>query len=404
VGCTWAFGDGTSSSLQNPTHTYNAPGVYYLSLTVGTALCTDSAVQFITVGTPPNCQAAFMMVPDSTNPQKVYFISQSTPSNVAYYWNFGDGNTSTGPNPVHQYAVPGNYIVTHTVVNNYCSDSISKSITIGNSANCQAAFSYMPDSAHPNIIDFSDLSTGNPSNYTWDFGDGNTSNAQNPTHTYNVFGNFTVTLLISGSNCYSTTSQSVSIISSSPTFNLSGTVKDSLNQPKAFCGLMLLDMQGNTQKFATTSGNGSYTMYNVPTGSYKLLAYPDSNMTPNQTYAPTYYGNTTIWTSATTIQLSANMSQLDIQLLPYGTVTGNGTISGNVGNGVKGGLPNILVNLLDHNLNPLRSTTTDANGNYSFTNLAMGSYKIWVEIPGKTTTPIDVTLSTGNSNPKPTTS
>jgi PKD repeat protein len=360
---------------------------------------TGSATfQICTNSNPPPCNAAFTAYPDSTNPYVIHFFNQSTPSGVGGTWTFGDGTSSAVQHPTHTYNAPGTYTVTLIVGTALCTDSVVQQITVGTPPNCQAAFSFMPDSANPNTIHFIDLSTGNPTSYSWNFGDGNTSTVKNPTHSYTTSGTFTVTLNISGSNCQSTSTQNVVISGSSTSYTLSGSVKDSLNQPKAFCGLILFDLQGIPMKSAMTSGNGTYTIYGVNTGSYKLQAFPDSNILPNQSYAPTYYGNTTIWANATTVQVNSNMSQLDIQLLPFGSVSGNGTISGNVGNGVKSGLPNVLVNLLDNNLNPLKSTITDVNGDYSFANLAMGDYKIWVEIPGKTTTPISVTLTTSNSN------
>ncbi|AKB34216.1 cell surface protein [Methanosarcina siciliae HI350] len=119
----WDFGDGTNSTEQNPSHTYNSTGNYTVSLTVSNDGGSDSEVKidYITVSsTPvePELVAAFTAdVTEGTDPLTVNFTDQSTGSPTAWEWDFGDGANSTEQNPSHTYVSSGNYTVNLTVEN-----------------------------------------------------------------------------------------------------------------------------------------------------------------------------------------------------------------------------------------------------------------------------------------------
>src|SRR5204863_4628197 len=106
----WNFGDATTSTLANPTHTYSASGTYNVSLIATTAAgCHDTIIHPVPVSfTLP--VAAFTPNPTVCT-YTVSFTNQSTGANN-YAWTFGDASTSTAANPSHAYASPGNYVVT----------------------------------------------------------------------------------------------------------------------------------------------------------------------------------------------------------------------------------------------------------------------------------------------------
>jgi PKD repeat protein len=119
----WNFGDGNTSTAQNPSHSYNAAGSYTVSLTVTSATCNDveTKTSYITVSTVPAAQ--FTGSPTSGNaPLTVNFTNQSTGGATSWSWNFGDGGTSTAQNPSHQYTAAGTYTVTLTASNACGSD------------------------------------------------------------------------------------------------------------------------------------------------------------------------------------------------------------------------------------------------------------------------------------------
>jgi PKD repeat protein len=199
----WDFGDGGTSTQQNPSHTYNSPGTYTVSLTVTGpgGSDTNTKTNYITVDAAP--VADFVGNPTSgTEPLTVNFTDQSTNNPTSWSWDFGDGGTSTAQNPSHTYNTAGTYTVTLTASNACGSDQVVKVdyITVNPCLAPVADFVGSPTSGDaPLTVNFTDQSTNNPTSWSWDFGDGGTSTAQNPSHTYNAAGVYTVTLTASNS-------------------------------------------------------------------------------------------------------------------------------------------------------------------------------------------------------------
>jgi len=152
--------------------------------------------------------AAFTGTPTSgTAPLTVRFTDASTNSPTSWSWNFGDGNTtnSTVRNPVHTYLSAGTYTVTLTATNSAGSDGETKTgyVTVTSAVIIPvAAFSGTPTSGTaPLTVRFTDVSTNSPTSWSWNFGDGNTTNAtiQSPVHTYLSAGVYSVTLTATNS-------------------------------------------------------------------------------------------------------------------------------------------------------------------------------------------------------------
>ena len=192
----WDFGDGNTSTLQNPSHTYQSAGTYTVSLTVSNDYGSDTRTKtnYITAGNIPI--ADFTGTPTSgTAPLTVNFTDQSSNNPTSWSWDFGDGHTSTQQNPQHIYQNAGTYTVSLTATNQYGSDTETKTdyITAGNPP--VADFSGTPTSgAAPLTVSFTDQSSNNPTSWSWDFGDGHTSTQQNPQHIYQNAGTYTVSL------------------------------------------------------------------------------------------------------------------------------------------------------------------------------------------------------------------
>lgn len=172
-------------------------------------------VNFQICTTQPLCSAAFMAVPDSSNPGSGYgmaFYDMSLGNPVSWIWDFGDGTSGTGSAPYHTYAQAGMYQVCLTIANaNGCTDQSCQNVLVGNVfPQCQAAYTWTADSNALNSISFWDLSLGNINAWYWTFGDGTTSTAQNPSHTYSQNGVYNVCLTVAGANnCTSTFCDSV---------------------------------------------------------------------------------------------------------------------------------------------------------------------------------------------------
>jgi tripartite motif-containing protein 71 len=194
----WKFGDGSTSTAQNPTHKYSKTGKYTVSLTVKNAAGSNTTTKtnYITVIAKP--VAEFSATPTSGKiPLTVKFTDKSTGTPTKWKWTFGDGNTSTKQNPTYKYSKAGKYTVTLTVTNAAGSNTVTKTNYITVVAKPVAAFSASPTSGKvPLTVKFTDKSTGLPSSWKWTFGDGSTSTVQNPTHKYAKAGKYTVSLTV----------------------------------------------------------------------------------------------------------------------------------------------------------------------------------------------------------------
>ncbi len=136
-------------------------------------------------------------------PLAVSFSNTSTGNISTYAWNFGDGATSSLPNPSHSYVTPGTYTVSLTVSGSGGTNTLTRTGYIGVSSSASStavSFSSTRQAGPaPLSVGFTDGSTGTISSYTWNFGDGSSSTLKNPTHTYASPGVYSVTLTVSGS-------------------------------------------------------------------------------------------------------------------------------------------------------------------------------------------------------------
>ncbi|MCP3919009.1 MAG: PKD domain-containing protein, partial [bacterium] len=198
----WDFGDGATSTAQNPSHTYTTSGLYTVALTVtgpgGSGTETKTGYVDVNAAAPV---AEFVGSPTSgTAPLAVSFSDQSTGEVTGFSWEFGDGATSSAQNPSHTYTTNGLYTVALTVTGPGGSGTETKTGYINVNAGAPVAeFAANPTSGTaPLAVGFSDQSTGEINTFAWDFGDGATSTAQNPTHTYTTSGLYTVALTVTG--------------------------------------------------------------------------------------------------------------------------------------------------------------------------------------------------------------
>jgi PKD repeat protein len=226
----WDFGDGTSSTAENPNHTYTAGGTYQVTLTVAqnrwwfdttTKDVSVSAPTTTTVSTPV---ANFTANPGSGKaPLKVQFNDMSSGTPTSWRWAFGDGASSTAEDPSYTFNGAGTYGVTLTASNSAGSSTKTTSITVS-PVPPVANFTANPSSGTaPLSVKFTDSSTGTISSWAWNFGDGSTSSAQNPSHTFSSANTYTATLTVTNSSGSSSKAAIITVNSttaSSPTRNL----------------------------------------------------------------------------------------------------------------------------------------------------------------------------------------
>lgn len=214
----WNFGDGLTTTVTNPVHTYGSVGVYTVTLTVaGSNGAQTQATKSITVvaATAP-VSAAFAYAP--VNPiagQDVTFSDRSTGSVSAWSWNFGDGTSSSAQNPVKRYTKAGTYHVVLTASGSSASSSATDIVvnaSIPATPPVATAFTFSPSpTAAGDTVSFFDQTTGAPTSWTWNFGDGAVSSLQNPTHVFAARGTYNVTLTAANATSSSTASRQVTI-------------------------------------------------------------------------------------------------------------------------------------------------------------------------------------------------
>jgi PKD repeat protein len=184
----WDFGDGNTSTQQNPVHLYATPGTYNVCLTVANTAGSDQICQDVGVDIQPSAAFSFQ----DQGAGEILFTDESTGAPTSWSWDFGDGGTSTEQNPTYTYSVPGDYTVCLTVTNASGMDEVCETVTI--SLAPVALFMFEPQGG--GTYQFTDESLNNPTSWSWDFGDGNTSTEQNPEHTYNVVGEYQACLMV----------------------------------------------------------------------------------------------------------------------------------------------------------------------------------------------------------------
>jgi len=210
----WDFGDGGVSSAQNPTHSFGANGTYTVSLTASHALDSDTLTRVSYITVIDSVAAAFNASPTQGNASlDVAFTDLSTGHPDAWSWEFGDNETSTVQSPGYTYTVPGNYTVNLIVWNSLRPDLTSEaSATVAVYGVPTASFTADPENGTaPFWTSFTDTSSGNPTTWLWDFGDGQNTTARNPEHYFNTPGNFSVTLQVSNPAGTSTAIQEVTV-------------------------------------------------------------------------------------------------------------------------------------------------------------------------------------------------
>lgn len=203
----WDFGDGNSDTIASPTHIYQNPGLYYVSLVITSPLgCTDTFLDTIQVRERPNADFNFSFDPCVYGP--VSFDEFSTTNSngdplVNYTWHFDDGTTLQAQDTSHLYALAGDYNVSLVVEDIHgCTDTATQlvrwhpapifDVDVSDSVGCQPLTVTFTNNSYP----INGYST------TWTFGDGTTDTVASPTHTFIQHGIHIVQLhVVSPTNC-----------------------------------------------------------------------------------------------------------------------------------------------------------------------------------------------------------
>lgn len=336
----WFFGDGTTSALQNPTHTYLQDSLYTVTLvTTFASGCMDTIVMpgLINVSSP---HANFTSAAQAGCAPVLAQFNNTSTNGVTYLWDFGDGITSSNNSPSHVYNIPGYYTVTLIAYNGGCADTTVKAdyiyipgtysyFTLTSTLNCLGNYTCFIDSSL------------NATSWQWNFGDGYTDTIQNPCHLYSDTGSYIVSLIAYDSLGCQSFYTFPSLIDIHPNAVAAGTVSDTL-------GCNALTASFNESAIYEVSyewhfGDGDTSTSANPTHTYQsagiyypyLIAFNPNGcsdtsatlgpvhvvQTPNAQFTPTAFSGCTVLN--TTMQNTSTDTTVSV----YNWTLGNGTSS-----------------------------------------------------------------------------
>ena len=210
----WSFGDSTYSELQNPTHAYSSEGNFTVSLNASNVhgYTIETKTDYIYYGEIP---VASFTVSNTTArvSGSITFTDTSGHEPTAWYWTFGDGNTSSLQNPTNIYSAIGDYTIVLNASNVHGYNVLTETDYIGVYDVITAAFSATNLTGHaPLFSHFTDSSTGNPTSWYWTFGDSTTSAEQNPIAIYSTVPGLYDVVLVATNPYYTDTETKLNYI------------------------------------------------------------------------------------------------------------------------------------------------------------------------------------------------
>lgn len=209
----WDFGDGGSSTLQNPVYTYRSAGSFTVTLTITndkgcTKLITKPNYIDIIPGVVPNFASSIPAV--CRAPALIKFTNGSTgPGTISHSWDFGDGKTSSSHSPDHIYTKEGSYKVALVVSSSEgCSDTLRNEVIIGGFTTnfivpqvCENTFGSLSDSSFPR-----------PVSLLWQFPDGTTDTVRNPRKLFGAGGPYPVKLISTYETCQDSVTKTINVV------------------------------------------------------------------------------------------------------------------------------------------------------------------------------------------------
>lgn len=216
----WNFGDGNNGAGSSPSHSYTLPGTYQVKHFVYDSLgsCHDSTTQSITLNFTPVCHASFYSVIDSSgNSNGFHFYSNSSPAAAqisSYTWRVNNVITGGNSSQLNVVLSPRTNTVCLTITTvTGCTDTYCQTLQVTAPCHLNTDFTYTANPSNRKQISFTPTVSGNAINYFWNFGDGSSSNLQQPVHTYYSSGIYQVHLLVRDAvnNCADTIYKQITV-------------------------------------------------------------------------------------------------------------------------------------------------------------------------------------------------
>jgi len=409
----WNFGDGQNSSKPNPTHQYLSAGNYIVKLTIidnignlSSFIDTLTLVDKVTIQSTANFN--YSMLP-STSLHTYNFKDHSFAINdviISWNWNFGDGSAiETTKNTTHTFLDIGIYtvVLTTTTTTGVTSSHTQQIVVSSVVAQCFADFSYVETST--NKINFTDLSTSNSgiNQWHWDFGDGSSTNAQNPEHLYASPGIYYVKLTM-----YSAVGSDIVIIPVKVgvplTYSFWGRVyvgNLTTDQCVAYlyqkCNNGCIHARDTIKLTSINDTLGIYYFYQIPEGNYYVNIDIPNTSNFYEDFAPTYYGNSPHWSQSQMIPLYNDMANMHIDMTPIVHQYGNNVLKGYAFGEDSIYRSNVLVLLYNSDNDLIDYTYTNTAGSYKFEEVPSGKFSVYGDLVGYISSPA-ITPNLGNGD------
>lgn len=330
-------------------------------------------------------------------PSVIEFKDLSSGNPTEYLWNFGDGSTSVGSNPVHYFPEAGNFTVTLSISNEFTQDEISKEVSI--EVPLEISFTFKLDSNYhiPNTFHFASEIEGSYDYLLWDFGEGVLTNVEDTTHSYS-YQDTDYQVCLTAKYYFNDTSiiQKISCqgLTTSEYYNIGGQVffGDSLmNNPyptgdTGIAYLYRIDKNNVIPIDTNYFVDFGYYWFAAKLKSYYIIktSFTDNSTHASQ-FAPTYVGNTTQWDEAEIINLAQDKFREDVNMVEKKeTKSGTAEITGSVYDilNIQSIEEKPMVYLYNTQEELIDYISTDANGDYYFDQVSSGHYLVNSDITG----------------------
>ncbi|MEO5997228.1 MAG: PKD domain-containing protein [Chitinophagaceae bacterium] len=274
----WNFGDGTTSTQQNPVKAYNAIGFNTISLTVTNSTgCSNtmSKNRFVRIVSGVNAAFKDPVAQVCKPPYNLNFMNETSgPGNLSYNWDFGNGNTSTSKDPVINVATSTPLNVQLIAQSDLgCKDTIKRTISVGS---ILTTFS-SPDSACLNTpVSFQNTSTLVALTSNWTFSDGNFPSTQaNATRSFTAAGSYAVKLVNKYADCTDSLTKTINILPL-PTVDFTSNTPGACKAP---LGVTFQDISPNAVSWSWNFGDGGTSSQKAPSHNYTTAGEYDVSLT-----------------------------------------------------------------------------------------------------------------------------
>jgi PKD repeat protein len=417
----WDFGDNNIASTMNAEHTFTEAGIYTVCLTVTTSGCTDTYCISVEVGETGNnsdCNASFDYSIDNVTEEGIFsvtFHSVDVPpaTQIEHEWVIDGYDNQYSSNPQFQLNQAGNYLVCHYVYSSNCADTVCTYVYVAqDTASCEAYFAASLSQFNPFrvICENQSFTNNEEASYLWDFGDGTTATSLNAEHNYQQAGPYLICLTVVTPSCESTYCETFYVPPTNPqNYTIGGQVFAGANYADiGSAKLFYFDQTSSAVELVQTvaiDSFGYYVFSDVSEGVYLIKAGLNNQSAYFGQYVPTYFGSQFYWFDAEPVVVNESGFSYNISLIYSDNPGGEGWVEGNIDDGpyrlsgIAGSAASLVsdadIFVLNLSGNPQKHQLSTENGEFAFSNLAYGTYRLMADVPGMICIPVEFTLSGG---------